>query len=172
MATEQTDPRVEVYPGKEAIVRFDPDRTFTCVDDCSWCCERGVVLYEDDLFELAEYASLTDSTAEEHGLTFVDREQKDRSDHVGPDGAACYFLDADGRCILHAEHDWKPTRCSVFPLQVTVVDDDLAVDIRADAERHCEGLDVTERRLIDHLDAFLPSLLWELSDPRTDLDLD
>ena len=39
--------RVEVYPGKEAIVDFDPSLTFECVDDCTWCCRHGVLLYEN-----------------------------------------------------------------------------------------------------------------------------
>lgn len=169
MTREST--RVEVHPGKEAIVRFDPDRAFHCVDECSWCCERGVLLYEPDLFGLADHASLADATTEVNGHPFVDRESKDRSTHVGPDGKACVFLDGAGKCSLHAEHDWKPTRCSVFPLEVDVVEGEIVVDVREDAERNCEGMDVGERRLIDHLEAFLPETLWELDDPRTAIEL-
>ena len=158
---------MEVHPGKEAIVRFDPDRTFTCVDRCTWCCHHGVLLYEPDLFELAEYASLGESTTEFRGEPFVRREPKERDDHVDVDGAACTFLDGDGRCTLHAAHDWKPTRCSVCPLEVRRDNGKIVVDIRDDEERNCEGLDESERRLIDHLDAFLPPQLWELEDPDT-----
>lgn len=171
MSTEATDRRVEVHPGKEAIVRFDPERTFTCVDECSWCCHHGVMLYESDFFELGDHASLADSTTTVQGQPFVRREAKDRSVHVGTDGAACHFLDGDGRCTLQAEHDWKPTRCSIFPLSISVADEDIVVDVRDDAERHCEGMDVSNRRLIDHLDAFLPPALWELDDPATLVEL-
>lgn len=163
--------RVEVHPNKEAIVRFDPRRTFHCVDECSWCCERGVLLYEPDLFDFAAYASIANATVDLNGHTFTDREEKDRESHVGPDGKACVFLDGEGKCELHAEHDWKPTRCSVFPLEVDLVDGELVVDVRDDAETHCEGMDVGERRLIDNLDAFLPPTLWTLPDPRTSIEL-
>jgi hypothetical protein len=50
---------------------------------------------------------------------------------------------------------------------VSVVDGDIHVSVRDSAREHCEGLNVTERRVIDHLDAFLPELLWELDDPET-----
>ena len=40
--------RVEVYPDREAVVDFDPSLTFECVDDCTWCCRHGVLLYETD----------------------------------------------------------------------------------------------------------------------------
>lgn len=166
-----SDRRVEVHPDREAIVRFDPDRTFHCVDHCTWCCHQGVMLYEDDLFRLAEVASLRDTTTEHAGRPFVDTESKDRAQHVGPDGIACTFLDDDGKCRLHADHAWKPTRCSVFPLDISLEDGEIVVDIRNDAERNCEGMDVGERRLIDHLDAFLPPLLWDLSDPSTAIEL-
>lgn len=169
--TEVTGTRIEVYPGKEAVVQFDPDRTFTCVDECTWCCERGVLLYDHDLFELAEHESLAETTTTVRGRPFVDRDQKDRAEHIGPDGKACMFLRDDGLCDLQASYDWKPTRCSVFPLEVTDEDGEIVVDIRDDAERECQGLDVTERRLIDHLDAFLPPVLWELSDPSTAIEL-
>lgn len=163
--------RIEVYPGKEAIVTFDPDRTFTCVDSCTWCCHHGVLLYEPDFFRLAEYASLEQVTTEVRGRPFIRREEKDRTEHVDIDGAACSFLDADGKCSLHATHDWKPTRCSVFPLEVTRESDALIVGIREDAERNCEGLDETDRRLIDHLDAFLPPELWDIDMPDTHVTL-
>ena len=163
--------RVEVHPGKEAVVRFDPDTTFECVDSCSWCCEHGVLLYEPDVHALADRESLAESTAMVRGHTFVARTPKDRDEHVATDGHACFYLDDDGRCTLHAEHDWKPTRCSVFPLEVSVENGELVIDVREDAETHCEGLDVSDRRLVDHLDAFLPPQLWELEDPATRIEL-
>ena len=49
--------RVEVHPGKEVVVEFDPALTFECVEDCTWCCHHGVLLYEPDLLELAGCAS-------------------------------------------------------------------------------------------------------------------
>lgn len=167
VASQSGERRVEVHPGKEALVRFDPERTFTCVDSCTWCCEHGVMLYEPDLFQLAEHEPLDETTTTVRGQPFIPREDKERSQHVSLDGAACTFLDDDGRCGLQTEHDWKPTRCSVFPLEVSVEDDEIVVDIREDAERNCEGLDVTERRLIDHLDAFLPPMIWDVPDPST-----
>ncbi|MBV0900741.1 hypothetical protein [Haloarcula salina] len=164
-----TDParRVEVYPGKEAVVDFDPALTFECVEECTWCCQHGVLLYEKDLLELASRASLSEATTQFRGQDFVRQEEKTRDDHVDEDGQACYFLRDDGLCALHAEHDWKPTRCSVFPLQVTVEDGEIHAGIRDEAHEHCEGLDVSERRVVDHLDAFLPELLWDLDDPET-----
>lgn len=159
--------RVEVHPGKEAVVEFDPELTFECVDSCTWCCHHGVLLYEEDLFELADHASLSAATAETRGETFVRKADKDREHDVGADGQACYFLREDGLCALHAEHDWKPTRCSVFPLGVRVENGDIHVSVRETAREHCEGLNVSERRVIEHLDAFLPELLWELDDPAT-----
>ncbi|PSP15117.1 hypothetical protein BRC62_08220 [Halobacteriales archaeon QH_10_67_13] len=159
--------RVEVYPGKEAVVEFDPELTFECVDGCTWCCHHGVLLYEKDLFELADHAPLSASTTEARGETFVTKEKKNREHDVGADGQACYFLREDGLCALHAEHDWKPARCSVFPLGVHVEDGDIHVSVRETAREHCEGLNVSERPVIEHLDAFLPELLWELNDPAT-----
>ena len=159
--------RVEVHPGKEAVVEFDPRLTFECVDSCTWCCHHGVLLYGPDVYELAARANLRESTTRFRGEDFVRKEEKERESHVGPDGAACFFLGADGRCELHAEHDWKPARCSVFPLSVRVEDGDIHVDVREDAREHCEGLEVSERRLLDNLDAFLPEVLWELDDPTT-----
>jgi hypothetical protein len=159
---------VEVHPGREAVADFDPELTFECVDECTWCCHHGVLLYEEDLLELAARENLNESTTDVHGEPFLKREDKDRDEHVDVDERACYFLGEDGLCSLQAEHDWKPARCSVFPLHVTVEDGDIVVSVREDAERHCDGLGVSERRVIDHLGAFLPELLWELDDPETD----
>ncbi|WP_435319207.1 YkgJ family cysteine cluster protein [Haloarchaeobius sp. TZWSO28] len=163
--------RVEVHPGCEVVVEFDPELTFECVDDCTWCCTHGVLLYEPDFFELAERANLSEATTEFRGHDFVTTEEKDRDEHVDEDGRACYFLRDDGLCSLHLDHDWKPARCSVFPLAVTVEDGELHVDIRESAHEHCEGLDVSERRVIDNLDAFLPEVLWEIEDPTSDVAL-
>ena len=159
--------RVEVYPEKHVVVDFDPDLTFECIDDCTWCCHHGVLLYDRDLVELAARASLSATTTDFRGEKFVTREPKGRDAHVGEDGEACAFLGADGLCQLQLEddHDWKPTRCSVFPLAVSREDGDLHVDVRDSAVDHCEGLGVSERRVIDELDAFLPELLWELENP-------
>ncbi|MFB6165812.1 MAG: YkgJ family cysteine cluster protein [Haloarculaceae archaeon] len=165
MSTESR--RVEVHPGKEAVVDFDPDLTFECVDECTWCCHHGVLLYEPDLLELAGCASINQSVIQREGRDFVKREPKDRDEAVDVDGEACYFLREDGLCELHAEHEWKPARCSVFPLEVAVEDGDIHVFVREAAHEHCEGLNVSERRVIDHLDAFLPAVLWELDDPTT-----
>jgi hypothetical protein len=159
--------RVEVHPGCEAVVDFDPSLTFECVDGCTWCCHHGVMLYEQDLLELAGCASLSETTTQFRGEDFVRTEQKDRETHVDDDGGACYFLREDGLCALHAEEDWKPARCSVFPLSVTVERGDIHVGVRESAHEHCEGLDVSERRVVDHLDAFLPERLWRLDDPET-----
>jgi hypothetical protein len=159
--------RVEVHPGKEAVVEFDPDLTFECVDDCTWCCHHGVLLYEPDLLELADCASLSESTTQFRGEDFVRQEQTDREAHTNAEGEACFFLRDDGLCALHAEHDWKPARCSVFPLEVSVENGDIHVDVRAEAHEHCDGLHVSERRVIDNLDAFLPAVLWDLDDPTT-----
>ncbi|WP_256296918.1 YkgJ family cysteine cluster protein [Haloarchaeobius salinus] len=163
--------RVEVHPGREVVVDFDPSLTFECVDDCTWCCHHGVLLYEPDFFELAGHADLADATTDFRGQDFVRKEDKEREEHVGEDGEACYFLRDDGLCTLHLEHDWKPARCSVFPLAVTVEDGDIHVDIRDSAHEHCDGLDVSERKVIDNLDAFLPEVLWELDDPESDREL-
>lgn len=159
--------RIEVYPDREVIVEFDPDLTFECVEECTWCCHHGVLLYASDFEELAMHADLKEATTSFRGEEFVRREGKNRTDHVAEDGAACYFLQEDGLCALHAEHDWKPTRCSIFPLAVEQRRGELHVDIRESAHEHCEGLDVSERRVIDNLDAFLPERLWELTDPNS-----
>jgi hypothetical protein len=169
------DGAVEVHPGKEAVVAFDPDLTFECVDDCTWCCHHGVLLYERDFLRLAGCASLAEATTQARGEDFVRRESKAREAHTAEDGQACFFLREDGLCALHDEHDWKPARCSVFPLSVHVEPGDrtprpggdIHVSIRSEAREHCDGLGVSERRVIDHLDAFLPALLWELDDPAT-----
>jgi Fe-S-cluster containining protein len=162
--------RIEVHPGREAVVEFDPERTFECVDSCTWCCHHGVMLYEPDFATLAEHADLSEATTSYRGRQFVPREEKDRTEHAS-DGGACHFLREDGLCGLHAEHDWKPTRCSVFPLEIAVENGEIHVSVREDAETHCEGMDVSERRLIDHLDAFLPETLWDLPDPETEIEL-
>jgi hypothetical protein len=163
--------RVEVHPGCEVVCEFDPDLTFECVDSCTWCCHHGVLLYDHDLLELAAHADLNDATTDFRGENFVRREQKDRADHTGEDGAACYFLTDDGLCALHAEDDWKPARCSVFPLEVHLENGDLHITVRESAEEHCEGLGVSERRVIDNLDAFLPEVLWSLENPTTEIEL-
>ncbi len=163
--------RVEVYPGKEVVVEFDPGLTFECVEECTWCCHHGVLLYDRDLLELAQRANLAETTTQFRGEPFVTRESKERTDHVGDDGQACAFLREDGLCALHLEHDWKPTRCSVFPLGVWLEDDGLHVDIRDSAHEHCEGLNVSDRRVIDSLEAFLPELLWDLDNPDSDREL-
>ncbi len=162
---------VEVHPGKHVLVEFDPDRTFHCVDECTWCCHHGVLLYEPDIFALAEHASLGEATTEARGNRFIKQTEKSQDAPAGADGKACHFLDGEGMCSLHAAHDWKPSRCSVFPLEIEVRDGTFVVDVREDAETHCEGLDVSERRLIDHLDAFLPPVLWEIDDPTTAIEL-
>ena len=159
--------RVEVYPGREAVVEFDPDLTFECVDSCTWCCQHGVLLYEQDFLELAKRASLSEATTSFRGEDFVVREPKERDEHVAEDGQACFFLREDGLCELHAEHDWKPTRCSIFPLEVFVEDGEIHVTTREKAWEHCEGMNVSERRVVDNLEAFLPEYLWELDDPDT-----
>jgi hypothetical protein len=166
---------IEVHPGKEVVVDFDPQLTFECVEDCTWCCHHGVMLYEPDFLALAECASLSEATTEARGQDFVRREPKRREEDVAEDGQACFFLRDDGLCALHADHDWKPARCSVFPLEVTVEDGDLTgresgdihVSVREEAYDHCDGLNVSERRVVDHLDAFLPEVLWDLDDPET-----
>ncbi|WP_336325986.1 YkgJ family cysteine cluster protein [Halovenus sp. HT40] len=159
--------RVEVHPGKEAVADFDPSLTFECVDECTWCCQHGVLLYEPDFLELANCASLSEATTQVRGEDFIRKEEKDREEHVDDEGEACFFLRDDGLCSLHAEEDWKPARCSVFPLSVSVENGDIHVSVRETAHEHCEGLNVSERRVIDHLDAFLPAVLWELDDPET-----
>ncbi len=161
---------VEVYPDKEVVVDFDPTLTFECVDDCTWCCHHGVLLYEKDLLALAARESLAESTIQAHGRDFIPTEEKPSSHAAtGQDDTACYFLRDDGLCALHADHDWKPTRCSIFPLEVYVDNEDIHVTIRDAAHDHCDGLDVSDRRVIDHLDAFLPELLWDLDDPTSQI---
>ncbi len=166
--TDLPDPpfRVEVHPDRYAVVEFDPDLTFECVDGCTWCCHHGVLLYDHDFRTLADHADLNAATTTARGEEFVRREPADH-DHTADDGAACHFLTDDGACSLHADHDWKPTRCSVFPLAVRREDGELRVDVRESAHEHCEGLDVSERRVVEHLAAFLPPPLWELADPDT-----
>jgi Fe-S-cluster containining protein len=158
---------VEVYPDREVVVEFDPDLTFECVEECTWCCHHGVLLYARDFEALAAHADLAETTTSFRGEEFVRREKKERDEHVGDDGAACYFLREDGLCALHAEDDWKPTRCSIFPLAVEKYEGALHVDIRESAHEHCEGLDVSDRRVIDNLDRFLPERLWELANPNS-----
>ena len=161
-----------MYPGREAVVDFDPSLTFECVDDCTWCCRHGVLLYEKDLLELAGRESLSEALTAFRGREFVRREPKaDGHPHTAADGQACFFLREDGLCALQADHDWKPTRCSVFPLAVHVEGGDVHVTVREEAHDHCDGLDVSERRVVDHLDAFLPELLWTLEDPTTKVEL-
>ena len=159
--------RVTVRPGQEAIVEFDPSLTFECVDACTWCCHHGVLLYDRDLHGLAERTDITRTTTRVRGEPFVRREEKDRTDHVDEEGCACAMLDDDGRCSVQADTGWKPTRCWVFPLAVWREGDSLHVDVRKSARTHCEGLSVGERRIIDHLEEFLPPTLWELEDPDT-----
>ncbi|WP_330632282.1 hypothetical protein [Halocatena halophila] len=163
--------RVEVYPGCEAVVEFDDALTFECVPECTWCCHHGVLLYGQDLRELAARESLDGPLKQLKGHDFIRRESKDREEFVDVDDQACYFLNDEGLCTLHAEHEWKPTRCSVFPLEIHVEDGDIHVSIREKAHQHCDGLDVSERKIVDHLDAFLPKLLWELDDPTSRIEL-
>lgn len=161
--------RVEVYPGKEAVVEFDPSLTFKCVEECTWCCHHGVLLYQPDYLELADHADLNASTTQLRGEDFVRKEDKPREDHVDEDGQACYFLREDGLCALQAESDegWKPTRCWVYPLSVRLEGGNLRVSLRDSAHEYCEGVDVTDRQVIDHLEDFLPEVLWDLPDPDT-----
>lgn len=171
----ESGPVREVHPGKEVVVDFDPDLTFECVEECTWCCHHGVYLYEEDFLQLAEVASLADSTTDVRGNDFVRREEKDRENDVGEDGEACFFLRDDGLCELQAETGWKPTRCWIFPLEVSVepgdvtarAGGDIHVSVREEAHDHCEGLNVTDQRVVDHLADFLPELLWDLDDPKT-----
>lgn len=168
--TETSTRRVEVYPGRTVVVEFDPALTFECVEECTWCCHHGVLLYDQDLIRLAERASLAETTTDFRGEKFVKREPKDRDQRVAEDGNACAFLRADGLCSVHlaGDDDWKPTRCSVFPLRVWLSDGVLHVDVRDSARDHCEGLGVSDRRVIDNLAAFLPEVLWELENPDTE----
>jgi hypothetical protein len=59
----------------------------------------------------------------------------------------------------------------VFPLAVRVEDGEIHVGVRDSAHEHCEGLNVSERLVVEHLDAFLPELLWELENPASDVEL-
>ncbi|HET7323629.1 MAG TPA: YkgJ family cysteine cluster protein [Halococcus sp.] len=163
--------RVEVHPGCEAVIDFDPELTFECVDSCTWCCQHGVLLSDHDLLELAERANLNHATTDFRGKRAIRRERKDRDEHTSADGAACYFLSDDGLCELHADYGWKPARCSVFPLEISLDDEDIHVSVREEAHDHCEGLDVSDRRVIDHLDSFLPEVLWSLRNPETEIKL-
>jgi hypothetical protein len=122
-----------------------------------------VFLAESELAGLAEHVDTDAVTTTVDGRPKIGREDKARAEHVDVDGRACYFLNDDGLCALQVEHDWKPAACSVFPLEVTAEPDGLHVGLRGDAERNCEGLDASERRLVDHLDAFLPESLWDLA---------
>lgn len=160
-----------MHPGCEAVVEFDPELTFECVPECTWCCYHGVLLYGEDLLELAEREPLDAAVTQHRGRDFIKREEKDRTEHIDIDEHACYFLRDDGRCALHAEYDWKPTRCSVFPLAIHVENGEIHASVRDDAERNCDGLGVSDRRIIDHLDAFLPQVLWNLDDPTTKIEL-
>jgi Fe-S-cluster containining protein len=164
------DRRVEVYPGKEAVVEFDPELTFDCVSDCTWCCHHGVLVYDREFLELAKRANLNEATTQFRGEDFVVREEKDH-DHAGEDGRACYFLREDGLCELHAEDDWKPARCSVFPLSVRAEAGDIHVSVRESAREHCEGMNVGDRTVVDNLAAFLPEYLWDLDDPDSEREL-
>ncbi|WP_227374344.1 hypothetical protein [Haladaptatus halobius] len=162
--------RVEVHPNREAVVEFDPDLTFECVDSCTWCCHHGVLLYDREFFELGDRANLDEATTRFRGEDFVRREEKGH-EHTAEDGQACHFLCEDGLCELHAEHDWKPARCSVYPLSVRWEDGEIRVDVRDSAWEHCEGMNVSERKVIDNLDAFLPEYLWELPNPDSEREL-
>lgn len=130
------------------------------------------MLYESDFSALLDRESITDSVEPLFGREFITTIAQPDNEYADSEQRACYYLDSDGKCELHRTHDWKPTRCSVFPLEITVEDDELHVDIRDEARDHCEGLSVSDRRIIDHLDAFLPEVLWELDDPRTKVSLD
>ena len=110
-----------------------------------------VLLYEKDLLELAARESLSAAVTEFRGREFVRRE--------------------DGLRALHADHDWKPARCSAFPLEVYVESGDIGVTVREVAREHCKGLGVSERRVVDNLGAFLSELLWDLEDPITTVEL-
>ncbi len=159
-----TPVRVEVHPGREAVVEFDPDLTFECVDSCTWCCHHGVMLYDREFFELGTHADLNEATTEFRGEDFVRREEKDH-DETAEDGCACHFLRGDGLCELQAENGWKPARCFVYPVSIRKEDGEMHVDIRESAWDHCEGMNESDRKIIDHLDAFLPEYLWDVENP-------
>ena len=90
---------VEVHPGKEAVVDFDPGLTFECVDECTWCCHHGVLLYEPDLLALADRASLAETTTEFRGQDFVRKEEKEREEHtyLGPNFSSVLSTLSDQR---------------------------------------------------------------------------
>ncbi|AWB26873.1 hypothetical protein [Halococcoides cellulosivorans] len=165
--------RREVHPGRWAVLEFDPQRRFRCVEECTWCCHHGVMLYERDVFELADHDDLSAATEQIGGQSFVEREPKDRETHVAEDGCACRYLRDDGLCTLQlsGETDWKPVRCRVFPLAVERDGEVLRVSLREEAEDHCEGLDVGDP-IDDHLADLLPAALWDLDDPDTHRELD
>ena len=78
--------RVEVSPGKEAVVDFDPSLTFECIDDCTWCRRHGVLLYERDLLKSAAWKSLSAAVTELRSREFVRREPKvDDHPHTADD---------------------------------------------------------------------------------------
>ncbi|WP_254535683.1 hypothetical protein [Halomarina litorea] len=160
--------RVEVHPGCEAVVEFDPDLTFECVPQCTWCCHRGVPLFDGERADLARYVDPEAVTARVGDRDVIGREDKGREEYVDVDGRACHFLGDDGQCGLQVDHGWKPARCSVFPLSVHVEGDDLHVSLHESAGQYCEGLNVSDWRVVDHLDAFLPRALWDLPDPTTE----
>lgn len=58
----------------------------------------------------------------------------------------------------------------MFPPEV-YVDGETHVIVREEASEHCDGLDVGERRVVGHLEAFLPELLRDLDDPTTEVEL-
>lgn len=159
-----------MHPGCWVFVDLAPELTFECVESCSRCCHGGVLLYEQDRRELEAREPKADAVRWYRRWHFVTGEPKRRQAHVGEDGEACAFLRDDGRCALHARHDWKPTRCSVFPLAVTVSGGELHVTVRRFALEVCEGLGRGERRIVDGLAAFLPVLLWDLEDPSTEVE--
>ena len=161
---------IEVHPGCRAVVELDPELVFECVQQCSWCCHIGVLLYDRDRRELQAREPSCPAIQRSGEWRFIERQPKARETHVGEDGEACFFLRDDGRCALHVEHDWKPTRCSVFPLQVFFEGGELRVAVRQVAREHCAGLGEGQRRIVDQLDELLPVLLWELGNPSTDVD--
>ena len=68
---------VEVYPDREVVVEFDPDLTFECVEECTWCCHHGVLLYARDFEALAAHADLAETTTSfrgEEGIKTLEEE--------------------------------------------------------------------------------------------------
>jgi len=163
--------RVEVYPDREVVVEFDPDLTFECVDDCTWCCHHGVLLYDRDLLELAQRANLAETTTEFRGEKFVTREAKDRDDHVAEDGHACAFCGRTASARYTSRKTGNPLGVRSSRWASGSRDGDLHVDIRDSAHEHCEGLNVSDRSVIDNLEAFLPEVLWDLENPDSDREL-